>query len=126
MNAVDTNVVLRVLLRDDPVQAEIADVFVARGAWISHLVLMESIWVVRKQSDHAAAVRAVDMLLQHEHFVIQEPRLVAEALSEYRDHPTVSFSDCLILATARHAGHLPLATFDFALSRLDGTARLGR
>ncbi|HUR79699.1 MAG TPA: type II toxin-antitoxin system VapC family toxin [Thermoanaerobaculia bacterium] len=126
MNAVDTNVVVRVLLRDDPVQAEIADAFVAGGAWISHLVLIETIWVVRKQRDHAATVGAVDMLLEHEHFVIQESRVVAEALNLYRDRPAVSFSDCLILATARQAGHLPLATFDFALSRLPGTARLGR
>ena len=66
------------------------------------------------------------MLLQHKDFVIEEPHLVAEALDVYRDRPAVSFADCLILAAARYAGHLPLVTFDKALSRLPGTARLGR
>ena len=57
MNAVDTNVVVRVLLRDDERQAEIADEVVAKGAWISLIVLAETIWVLRKQRDHAAIVR---------------------------------------------------------------------
>jgi predicted nucleic acid-binding protein len=41
-------------------------------------------------------------------------------LRRYRERPALEFSDCLILETACRAGHLPLGTFDRALSRLDG------
>ena len=36
----------------------------------------------------------------------------------------LGFSDCLVLETARKAGHLPLGTFDRNLARLDGAQRL--
>ena len=64
------------------------------------------------------------MLLNHASFTLQEPDVVAEALDQYRRRPALGFSDCLILATARKAGHLPLGTFDRALASLDGTTRL--
>jgi predicted nucleic acid-binding protein len=49
---------------------------------------------------------------------------VAAALEQYRKRPTLGFSDCLILETARKAGHLPLGTFDRNLSKLDGAEGL--
>jgi predicted nucleic acid-binding protein len=36
----------------------------------------------------------------------------------------LGFSDCLVLETARKAGHLPLGTFDRDLAKLDGAVRL--
>jgi predicted nucleic acid-binding protein len=49
---------------------------------------------------------------------------VAAALEQYRNRPALGFSDCLILETARKAGHLPLGTFDRNLSKLDGAEGL--
>ena len=46
MLAVDTNVLVRLLARDDARQALAADQAIAKGAWISHLVLAEAIWVL--------------------------------------------------------------------------------
>lgn len=46
MLAVDTNVLVRLLARDDPKQAQAADEFVAKGAWVSHLVLAETLWML--------------------------------------------------------------------------------
>ena len=46
MLAVDTNVLVRLLARDDAAQALAADQAVAKGAWVSHLVLAEAIWVL--------------------------------------------------------------------------------
>ncbi len=43
MRAVDTNVLVRLVARDDPTQVAAAENFVARGAWISHLVLAETV-----------------------------------------------------------------------------------
>ena len=46
MQAIDTNVLVRLLVRDDAKQAKIADTFIAKGAWVSHLVLVETVWVL--------------------------------------------------------------------------------
>jgi predicted nucleic acid-binding protein len=44
--------------------------------------------------------------------------VVEAAVREFRAHPRAAFSDCLILAIARKAGHLPLGTFDHELGKL--------
>ena len=46
MRAVDTNVLVRLLARDDAKQATAAEAFVNPGAWVSHLVLVETVWVL--------------------------------------------------------------------------------
>ncbi|MEZ4267737.1 MAG: type II toxin-antitoxin system VapC family toxin [Myxococcota bacterium] len=126
MRAVDTNVVVRLLARDDEEQTAAAEAFVEAGAWVSHLVLVESTWVLSAVYERTSAQLAVaiGLLLEHDSLVIQDEDVVASALQKFREAPKVGFSDCLILETARKAGHLPLGTFDKALSRLDGTERL--
>ena len=64
------------------------------------------------------------MLLHHRDLALQEPDSVAPALDQYRNRPALGFSDCLILETARKAGHLPLGTFDRNLAKLDGAEGL--
>ena len=122
MRAVDTNVLVRLLARDDDAQVAAAEEFVRLGAWVSHVVLVEATWVLTsvygvKPEPLAAGVK---MLLDHENLVVQEPDVVVAALAQYRKRPVVRFSDCLILELARKAGHLPLGTFDKVLGkRLD-------
>lgn len=127
MRAVDTNAVVRLVTRDDKKQALAADEFVAKGAWVSHLVLAETTWVLRSavyDLDHSQIATAVEMLLNHESLTIQDADVAAAALSDYRNEPQLGFSDCLLVAIARKAGHTPLGTFDRALSKLEGTERL--
>jgi predicted nucleic-acid-binding protein len=126
MRAVDTNVLVRLVTRDDAKQAERADQFVARGAWVSHLVLAETTWVLSAvyQLDAGAIATAVEMLLSHEAVSIADPDVVRAALENFRRKPALGFSDCLILEVARAAGHTPLGTFDRTLGRLDGAQRL--
>ena len=126
MRAVDTNVLVRLLTRDDPKQAAAADAFVRPGAWISHLVLVECSWVLTSVygSTPAKLATALSMLLEHESLVIQDADVVEAALRHFRATPSLGFSDCLVLEVARRAGHHPLGTFDRALSRLDGAQRL--
>jgi predicted nucleic acid-binding protein len=50
--------------------------------------------------------------------------VVSAALAHYRRKPALGFSDCLVLETARKAGHVPLGTFDKNLSKLENTKRL--
>jgi predicted nucleic-acid-binding protein len=126
MRAVDTNVLIRLVTRDDRKQVAAAESFVSKGAWVSMLVLVEATWVLAAVYDltHAEIATAIDMLLHHRDLSIQESDSVAAALEQYRNRPALGFSDCLILETARKAGHLPLGTFDRNLSKLDGAEGL--
>jgi len=126
MRAVDTNVLVRLVTRDDQRQVRAAEAFVAKGAWVSHIVLVESMWVLMSVYDRGPSeiATAVDMLLSHKHLTLQDPDVVVAALSHYLDRPAIGFSDCLVLEVARKAGHLPLGTFDRNLSKLDAVERL--
>jgi predicted nucleic-acid-binding protein len=126
MRAVDTNVLVRLVTRDDVKQVAVAEAFVARGAWVAHLVLAEATWVLssvydRKPEDIASAV---EMLLNHQHLTIQDSEAVAAAVVSVRRRPTLGFSNCLVLEVARKAGHLPLGTFDRDFGKLAGVERL--
>ena len=126
MLAVDANVLVRLLVRDDARQALAADQAVAKGAWVPHLVLAEAIWVLDAVYGRTAKqlVAALDLLLVHESLVLQDADVVGAALSQFRAKPMLGFSDCLVLEIARKAGHLPLATFDRALAKLGGAQKL--
>ena len=126
MRAVDTNVLVRLLTRDDPKQVAAAEEFVQRGAWVSHLVLAEATWVLGSvyERDPADVATAVEMLLNHQQLTLQDADTVAAAVEHFRGRPALGFSDCLVLAIARKAGHLPLGTFDSHLAKLDGVHRL--
>ncbi|MEO8185141.1 MAG: type II toxin-antitoxin system VapC family toxin [Deltaproteobacteria bacterium] len=126
MHAIDTNVLVRLATRDDAKQVAAAEAFVAKGAWVSHLVLAEAIWVlsaVYQLAPHELAA-AIEMFLNHCQLSLQDSETVAAALENYRRKPALGFSDCLILEIARRAGHLPLGTFDRDLGKLEGGKKL--
>jgi predicted nucleic-acid-binding protein len=126
MHAVDTNIIVRLITRDDAKQVAAAEAFVSRGAWVSHLVLAETAWVLSTayELDHDEIATAIEMLLKQKQLTLQDADVVAAALDQYRGKPAVGFTDCLVLEIARKAGHIPLGTFDKNLSKLDGTARV--
>jgi len=126
MRAVDTNVLVRLLARDDPKQLAAAETFVQTGAWISHLVLMEAVWVLDSvySIKPAQIGNGIEMLLDHNDMVVQDADVVKAAVAQYRKHPSLGFSDCLILEVARAAGHLPLGTLDRGLGKLQGAQKL--
>jgi len=122
MRAVDTNVLVRLVTRDEARQTAAAEVFVGSGAWVSHIVLVETTWVL--ESVYALGPEpiavTIEMLLEHRDLVLQDPDVVAGALDLYRKRPKLGFADCMVLEVARKAGHLPLGTFDRQLGRTDG------
>jgi predicted nucleic-acid-binding protein len=126
MRAVDTNVLVRLVTGDDPKQAAAAERFVSAGAWVSHLVLTEAIWLLASvyDRDSAALAQTVDFLLKHRDLTIQDAEVVEQALVHYRTWPSLGFSDCMVLEIARKAGHLPIGTFDRTLAKLDGVQRI--
>jgi predicted nucleic-acid-binding protein len=127
MRAVDTNVVVRLAVRDDRAQVAAAEKYIAeRGAWVSHIVLVEVTWVLESvyEFERAQIAMAIEMLLDQEQLVVQDPDIVTAATKLYRSGIGSDFADCLILEVARGAGHLPLATFDRKLAKAEGAMRL--
>jgi predicted nucleic-acid-binding protein len=126
MRAVDTNVLVRLIARDDPKQMEAAEAFIAKGAWVSQVVLVETTWVLESvyELNPELVALSVEMLLNHEHLTVQDAGTVEAAVESFRANPAVSFSDALIVEIARKTGHVPLGTFDKALAKIDGTQRL--
>jgi predicted nucleic-acid-binding protein len=126
MRAIDTNVLVRLITRDDARQVAAAEAFVAPGAWVSHVVLAETLCVLESvyELEPEARATAVDMLINHSSITVQDADAVGAALVHFRRKPSLGFSDCLVLEIARKAGYLPLGTFDRNLAKLDGGHRL--
>jgi len=122
MRAIDTNVVLRLIAREEPSQTVSAERFIVNGAWVSVLALAEAIWVLKSiyGLDPREVAKAIEMLLNHQSLVLQDADAVAEALRLFRAKPALGFSDCLMVALARKSGHLPLGTFDRKLAKVEG------
>ena len=95
MRAVDTNLVVRLIVRDNREHVEVAEEFTSGGAWVSHLVLAETTWVLdavyERTSEQIA--NAVDMLLNHESLTLQDADVVTSALEQYGKRPALGFSD---------------------------------
>ena len=126
MRAVDTNVLVRLIVRDDSSQVAAAEKYIENGTWVSVVALAEAIWVLSssyKFSSHQQ-VMTLGLLLNKDSLVIQDRETIAAAIDQFRAKPSLGFSDCLILEMARKAGHLPLGTFDRALAKVHGTQRL--
>ena len=126
MRAVDTNLLVRLLVRDDATQVTAAEAFIENGAWVSHLVLVETLWVLDAVYERSAAqiAKAIELLLNHNHLTLQDADVVASALQSFQTRPSLGFSDCMVLEVARKAGHLPLGTFDNGLAKLADVCRL--
>ena len=128
MKAVDTDVLVRLLAKDDPGQTAVAQRLVKDEGpvWVSHLVLVETLWVLESVFDlpKERVVRVLAALLDNVDLHLQDELAVARALDRFKAGGRVDFTDCLILESARSAGHLPLGTFDRALARLPGTELL--
>ena len=126
MVSVDTNILVRIITRDDAEQADRSEAFIKKGAWVSHLVLAETVWVLARAYGRTIhqQIETIEVLLGHEHLRLEDLKVVEDALTAFKKRPSIGFSDYLILEIARKSGHLPLGTFDRGLAKLDGTHKL--
>jgi len=126
MRAIDTNVLVRLITRDDSRQAAAAEAFVEKGAWVSVLALAEATWVLATVYELSSKdlAKMIEMLLDHRDLVLQDSEAVQDALKLFKAKPALGFSDCLMLHVAQKAGHLPLGTFDRNLAKVDGAQEL--
>lgn len=117
MIGIDTNVLLRLFVIDDPQQCAAARRLVAdhasEGVFLATTVLAEFVRVHRRKlkRPHAETAMVLARILQAPEFVVEDQSVVEEAFHAYQDGRT-DFSDCLIVAQARAAGAGPVFTFD--------------
>lgn len=126
MRAVDTDVLVRLVVRDNQAQVAAAERFLGSGVWVSTVVLTETIWVLESvyELDSVALATAVAILLADERVSLEASDAVDVAVRLFREKPRLGFSDCLILCLAERTGHTPLGTFDAKLGRIDGAQKI--
>ncbi len=126
MRAIDTNVLVRLIMRDDPRQTALAESYAQGGAWASVLAMTEAGWVLSTIYNLSAGqlATAIEMLLNHRDLVVQDQDTVTAALDLFPARPSLGFSDCLILQLARSASHLPLGTCDRNLGKVARAQKL--
>ena len=129
MIAIDTNVLIRILVNDptSEKQCQLArSLIIAHGdVWICRIVLIETVWVLQSvyRFTKDQIISTVEKLIQHPHIHLEEPKQINNALTIF-SASSVDFSDCLILNEAQNK-KLTLYTFDKKLSRLYGAKQVG-
>lgn len=127
MAAIDTNVLVRLVTRDDERQYEKAQAFVEKHqpVLVTQLSVLELVWVLmrRYRLDKERTCQVVQALLETRELNIQDPGVLEAALESWKQSKT-DFADCFILETVIDASESPLGTFDTALAKLDGCKQL--
>jgi predicted nucleic-acid-binding protein len=119
MIGLDTNILLRLWLNDDPAQNKRIDALLAEhgstpeSLLVTDVVLVEAVWTLRSafDQDKAALLIAVRSLLDETAFAFEDREVVSKAVLLF-EQSSCGFSDCLIVATHAQLGCEFTATFD--------------
>ena len=125
MLGIDTNVLVRFLVRDDEIQFEKASRLIKRGVgaeedvFVSLLVLMETEWVLRSRYgvQKIEIIEAISGLLDATEAQLEDEAAIEETLFTWKD-TSADFTDCLIGAHNRRQGCRATATFDMKAVKL--------
>lgn len=127
MIALDTNVLVRLILQDDGAQARAAERLLVRARredtplYIGDVVLCELVWVLTRRAriTRAEIAAALDQLLRTELMVFSNTAVIERSVAAYRGGRG-DFADYLIRENARAADATEIVTFDRALKGEDG------
>lgn len=127
MIGLDTNILVRYLAQDDPIQSRKAtDLFEGRLAkqnpgFISIVVMVETVWVLDRayRLGRREIAAAIERILQTDVLVVENEQHVFTALVAFRD-ARASFSDAIIAALGEKSGCSYTFTFDRKAARLSG------
>jgi predicted nucleic-acid-binding protein len=129
--ALDTNVLVRLLTRDDEAQAararEAFDRYAGESGalYVSDIVLAELCWTLARSYglERADIARTVRALLDNASVALESPAAVGVALASF-EAGKADFPDCLIVAKAMAAGCSAILTFDRRMGALPGAELL--
>ena len=123
MTGLDTNVLVRYIMQDDPAQCRKASLLIEsltaqNPAFISMIVVIELYWVLTESYDlrKDQAADAIDALLQFQEIQVERAEQVRQALRLHRIKSS-DFADCLILQISKNAGCESVATFDLKAAK---------
>ena len=126
MIGLDTNVLVRYLVQDDPDQSRRAGKCIESGtASIGCIVLCELVWVLESAYDYprATVAEALEKILMTGDFEIEDREQAWAALHDYR-RTKADYADCLIAHRNAAAGCKETATFDKKLKGVAGVRLL--
>lgn len=119
MIGIDSNLLIRFVLDDDPVWSAPAARFLEteltpeRPGYVNLVVLAELAWSVRRAKgfDRSRMEAMIEGLLSSDSLVLERSETVARALSRYR-RSSIGFADCLIAELNDEAGAVPTVSID--------------
>ena len=131
MAALDTNILVRYLVRDDARQLALAHGLMARAIaagdtlFVPATVVIELEWVLRASFGFAKPniLTAMTALLSVVELLIESEPAIEVALRLY-EQGSADFADCVHIGLAHQAGETPLWTFDKACAKVDGASLL--
>ena len=127
MIGIDTNVLVRVIVADDPKQAAVARDFIRDHCtpddpgFVSNVVLAELAWILARGYGYSRTdiAGAIERILETVQLQVESSTDVAAALVDYRSGPA-GFTDCLIGHVNRTAECSHTVTFDRKAAKLAG------
>ena len=131
MIGLDTNVIVRYIVKDDPTQGTLAVKFIRslsddNQAFVSLIVIVELIWVLEfsYRFTRSELVDVVESLLNSKELIVENAELVSQAVRQF-GRGKVDFSDYVIEKSGRAAGCLYTVTFDQKAATSNGMRLLG-
>ena len=127
MIGIDTNVLVRHLVQDDPRQSRVATQVITKQCtrespgFVNRIVLCELVWVLESAYGYSkeTIVNVLDKLLRTSQLKIEDPQSAWTSFRMYQKGKA-DFSDCLLGTTNRLGGCESTVTFDQTASKLDG------
>jgi predicted nucleic-acid-binding protein len=131
MIGLDTNILLRLWLNDDPAQSKRIDRLLAEhgglpgSLLVTDVVLVEAVWTLKSafEQDKQAQLIAVRSVLEETAFAFEDREAVAAALTLF-ESGSCGFADCLVVAKHARQGCDFTATFDRGMRKLPGVKLL--
>lgn len=133
MAALDTNVLVRYIVRNDAAQLTAAKRLISRSVsagltlFVPVTVVLELEWVFRSSFGFGKdeVLRALSSLFSAAELTFESERALEVALQLFRKG-AADFADCLHVALADQAGEPPLWTFDKNAAKVSGAQLLSK
>jgi len=133
MPALDTNVLVRYVVQDDPAQLAAAKRLIGKCVregqtlFVPVTVALELEWVLRASFGYGKSevMEVLSSLFSAAELSFESERALEVALHLYRNG-SADFADCLHVAVAAEAGEAPLWTFDKRAAKIEGAQAVGR
>ena len=127
VGSLDTNILARLMVRDDPAQTALVVELLGRHAqrseslWVPITVMLELEWVLRSRYkfEKAEVIKTFSALLTTIELVFESEDALERAIASYEEGGA-DFGEYLHLALARHGQAIPFWTFDAKAAKAAG------